>query len=81
MPRIESTRQEICNYQYNNNIRNIQHTSNNDFEKKIIENGIIPESYSHNVTGKNPRTIIGANKKQNIVLIVKKMFHPILKYY
>ena len=37
---------------------------------KLIENGIIPESYTHNVTGKNPRTIIGTNKKKDKIYLI-----------
>ncbi len=37
---------------------------------KLIENGIIPESYSHVVSGKNPRTVIGTNKKKDKVYLI-----------
>ena len=37
---------------------------------KLLDNGIIPEEFSHNITGRNPRTAIGTNKSENIVYLV-----------
>lgn len=36
----------------------------------LIENGQIPETFSHNVTGRNPRTIVGTNKNESIFYLI-----------
>ncbi len=37
---------------------------------KLIENGIIPDTYSHYISGRNPRTIIGTNKNESKVYLI-----------
>ncbi len=37
---------------------------------KLVDNGQIPESFSHNITGRNPRTAIGTNKDGNKIYLV-----------
>ncbi len=37
---------------------------------KLIENGIVPESYSHNVSGRNPRTVLGTNKDNSKIYLI-----------
>ena len=36
----------------------------------LVANGIIPESFSHNINGRNPRTAIGTNKKGDKVYLI-----------
>ena len=36
----------------------------------LIENGIIPETFSHNVSGRNPRTCIGYDKTEKIIYLI-----------
>ena len=36
----------------------------------LIENGIIPDEFSHNISGRNPRTIIGIDKNEEIFYLI-----------
>ncbi len=37
---------------------------------KLIDNGVIPEEFTHNINGRNPRTAIGTNKAESIIYLV-----------
>lgn len=37
---------------------------------KLLDDGVIPETFSHNISGRNPRTAIGINKKEDTVYLV-----------
>ncbi len=53
---------------YTPNIRNIKFAISGGAQ--LIKNGTIPEEFTHNVNGRNPRTAIGTNKSENIVYLV-----------
>ena len=53
---------------YTPNIKNIKFAVSGG--AKLIDNGVIPDEFSHNVSGRNPRTAIGTNKKENTIYLV-----------
>ncbi len=53
---------------YSPNIENIEFAITGG--TKLIENGIIPESFSHDVKGRNPRTVLGTNKEKDKVYLI-----------
>ena len=53
---------------YTPNIKNIDFAISGG--AKLIDDGIIPDEFSHNVSGRNPRTAIGTNKAENIIYLV-----------